>query len=319
MSRVAVIGGGRNCEHDISLASAASAADALDSAGHDVVRLLVDREGTWRDRENRPIGLAGAVHVLRSCDVALPLLHGRRGEDGTMAALCDLAEVPCIGSPLAAGATAMDKWLTKLAAEAMGIAVAPGRLVTRAGAASYDGPFPVVVKPNSAGSSHGVSLARDPGQYAAALETAFALDDRVLVEQLVVGREVDVAVLGRPDGSRDVAPCLEVAVEGIFDYETKYGGAAPFVIPAQLSAHERVRLETDAVTVYDALGCAGVVRIDFFLTEDGPVLNEVNTTPGFTSSSQVPQMFAAAGLSYPDLLDVMVRDAVVGLGAELSA
>jgi D-alanine-D-alanine ligase len=132
----------------------------------------------------------------------------------------------------------------------------------------------------------------------------------VLVEDLVVGREIDVAVLGRPDGSRLVAPALEIVVDGIFDFDTKYGGRARFRVPAPLAPEERESLEDAAVRVYDALGCAGVARVDFFLTADGPVLNEVNTMPGFTEQSQVPKMFAAAGTSYADLLDLLVRDAL---------
>ncbi len=142
------------------------------------------------------------------------------------------------------------------------------------------------------------------------MKEAFDLDDRVLVEDLLVGREIDLAVLGRPDGSRLVAPALEIVVDGIFDYDTKYGGEADFRIPARLSDDERESLEVAAVATYDALGCAGVARIDFFVTDEGPVLNEVNTMPGFTEQSQVPKMFAAAGTTYADLLDLLVRDAL---------
>jgi D-alanine-D-alanine ligase len=168
-----------------------------------------------------------------------------------------------------------------------------------------------VVKPVAAGSSHGVNLVREAGDLERALKEAFDLDDRVLVEDLVVGREIDVAVLGRPDGSRLVAPALEIVVDGIFDYDTKYGGGADFRIPAVLSDDERDSLEAAGVAMYDALGCAGVARIDFFVTDERPVLNEVNTMPGFTEQSQVPKMFAAAGTTYAELLDLLVRDALV--------
>ncbi|MFL6155254.1 MAG: D-alanine--D-alanine ligase, partial [Marmoricola sp.] len=164
-------------------------------------------------------------------------------------------------------------------------------------------------KPVAAGSSHGVTLVRDADALPGALAAAFALDDRVLVEDVVVGREIDVAVLGRPDGSRVVAPALEVVTDGLFDFDTKYGGTADFRIPADLGDSERKTLEVAAVALYDALGCAGVARIDFFWTADGAVLNEVNTMPGFTEQSQVPKMFAAAGTTYAELVDVLVRDA----------
>jgi len=307
-TRVAVIGGGQNCEHAVSLASAAAVADALDPATYDVVRLTIGPDGGWRDDADGPIGLAGAAQVLGTCAVAIPVLHGPHGEDGTVAALCDLAGVPFVGSGVGAGALAMDKWATKLVARERGLAVAADVLLTRATAATYVFTGPVVVKPVAAGSSHGVSLVREPAALPAALAAALELDDRVLVEELLVGREVDVAVLGRPDGSRIVAPVLEIVTAGIFDAATKYDGSADFRLPADLSEAERVELETAAVTMYDALGCAGVARVDFFLTDRGPVLNEVNTMPGFTEQSQVPKMFAAAGVSYARLVGLLVSD-----------
>lgn len=306
--RVAVIGGGQNGEHAVSLASAASVAAALATGPYDVVSLTIDPQGGWRDGEQRPIGLAGAVDVLRSCAVAVPVLHGPRGEDGAVAALCDLAGVPFVGSGLGAGALAMDKWATKLVARRVGIAVADDVLLTAATAPAYVFSHPVVVKPVAAGSSLGVALVRRPEELAPALAAALALDGRVLVEDVVSGREVDLAVLGRRDGSRVVAPALEIVTDEIFDYATKYDGSADFRVPAELSDVERTALERAAVAMYDALGCAGVARVDFFLTADGPVLIEVNTMPGFTEQSQVPKMFAAAGTSYADLLDLLVRD-----------
>jgi D-alanine-D-alanine ligase len=310
-TRVAVIGGGQNCEHEVSLASAAAAAAALDPARYDVVALTIGVDGAWRDGRERSVGLAVAVEVLRGCDVALPLVHGLRGEDGTLAALFDLAGVPYVGSGLAAGAVAMDKWVTKLVAQAIGIATAPGVLLTTATTATYAWTHPVVVKPVSAGSSLGVTLVDRGGRLAAALDAALAVDRRVLVEDVVEGREVDLAVLARPGGTRMVAPALEIVVAGgLFDYATKYDGSAVFRVPAPLDGADRKALERAALATYDALGCRGVARVDFFLTADGPVLNEVNTMPGFTSQSQVPRMFAAAGIAYPELLDTLISDAL---------
>jgi D-alanine-D-alanine ligase len=302
--RVAVIGGGQNCEHEVSLSSAASVAATLRTGAYDVVPLTITRDGMWLD-EGRPVGLAAAVARLQSCHVVVPVVHGPRGEDGTLAALCELAGVPYVGSGVAAGALAMDKWATKLVASAMGIATAPGVVLTRASAEGYEWTHPVVVKPVAAGSSRGVSLVSSPDLLAAALEEAFAFDDRVLVEDLLVGREIDIAVLGGR-----VSPPLEIANGGIFDYETKYGGGARFVIPAPLEEGDRKALEEAALTMYAALNCRGVARLDFFRTERGWVLNEVNTTPGFTEHSQVPRLFAAAGLTYAELLDLLIHDAL---------
>jgi D-alanine-D-alanine ligase len=310
-TRVAVVGGGQNCEHEVSLASAAAVAAALDPAAYDVVRLTIAPDGSWHQGD-RTLALGEAVTVLQSCEAVLPVVHGPRGEDGSLAALCELAGVAYVGSGVGAGALAMDKWATKLVAGALGIASAPGRLLTAATAASYSWTHPVVVKPVAAGSSHGVSLVRDEAQLGEAIEAALALDDRILVEDVVVGREVDVAVLGTADGVRVVSPALEIVVDGWFDYDAKYGGGADFRIPAALADTERKELEEAALAVYGALGCAGVARVDFFVTEHGPVLNEVNTMPGFTEQSQVPKMFAAAGVSYADLLDRLVRDVLPG-------
>ncbi len=308
-TRVAVIGGGQNCEHDVSLASAASVAGALDPASYEAVPLTIDRDGTWRDRGLRPIGLSGAAQVLRSCDVVFPVVHGPRGEDGALAALCELAGIRYVGSGVRAGALAMDKWATKLVAGAIGIATAPGRLVTAATAGHLRWTEPVVVKPVAAGSSRGVSLVTEPECLRPALDAALTLDDRVLVEDVVTGREIDVAVLRCADGTLVAAPALEIVVDGLFDFDAKYGGHADFRVPAALDDVAAKALEDAALAMYDALGCSGVARVDFFLTDDGPVLNEVNTVPGMTEHSQVPRMFAAAGLSYAQLLDELVRGA----------
>ncbi|NHC23741.1 D-alanine--D-alanine ligase [Nocardioides sp. IC4_145] len=309
-TRVAVIGGGRSCEHDVSLASAASVADALDPAAYDVVRLTIDRDGSWSADDGARLDLAGAVTVLAGCDVVLPVVHGPHGEDGELAALCELAGVPYVGSAVGPGAVAMDKWVTKLVAEAVGIATAPGRLVTAATASALTWTGPVVVKPVAAGSSLGVSLVDSPEGLAPALAEALALDDRVLVEEVVRGREVDVAVLRRADGSVVASPALEIVVDGFFDHAAKYGGGADFQVPAALDEVDAKALEAAALAAYDALGCDGVARIDFFLTDAGLVLNEVNTVPGMTEHSQVPRMFAAAGLPYAALLDELVRAAL---------
>lgn len=309
MIRVAVIGGGENCEHTVSLASAASAAAALDRSRFAPVRLTIGTDGRWSD-EAGPIALGTAVEALRRCDVVLPLVHGPRGEDGTLAALCELAGVPYVGSGVRAGALAMDKNATKLIALDHGIATAAGTVVDARTAAVLPWSGPVVVKPVAAGSSQGVALVQDEVDLAPAIAAALALDERALVEEVVRGREIDLAVLGRPDGSRVVAPALEIRVPGFFDFTTKYDGSAELVVPAPLAEEELKGLEDAAVTMYDALGCAGVARVDFFLTDRGPVLNEVNTVPGFTEQSQVPKMFAAAGTSYPDLLALLIDDAL---------
>ena len=306
--RVAVVGGGQNCEHDVSLASAASVADALNRELYDVVAITIGAQGEW-SVDGDEVGLPHAVGLLQSCDVVFPAVHGPRGEDGALAALCEFAGVPYVGAGVRAGALAMDKWATKLLASSLGIATAAARVIARAERGTVAWVGPVVVKPVAAGSSRGVTLVRAPDAFDAALAEAFAFDDRVLLEEVVTGREVDVAVLGDRRGRRWVSPPLEIVTDGVFDYDTKYGGRARFLVPAPLVDTARKRVEDAALRMYDALGCSGVARVDFFLTDDGPVLNEVNTMPGMTSASQVPKMFAAGGLCYGDLLTSLISAA----------
>ncbi|WP_158839972.1 D-alanine--D-alanine ligase family protein [Saccharothrix deserti] len=313
-ARIAVIGGGQNCEHDVSCASAAAVRAALDPSRYDAVSLTIGRDGTWHGPGGQPLdpstsgSLAAAVDVLATCDVVLPLVHGPLGEDGTLAALCELAGVPYVGSPVRAGALAMDKWATKLVAEAVGVRTAPGRLVTRSSTVDFTGP--VVVKPVAAGSSFGVRLVEHEEDLGPAIEAALELDERVLVEEVITGREIDIAVLDDPDEGRRTGPPLEIVVSsGLFDTTVKYDGSADFVIPAPLTDVEAKALSDAALRVYEVLGCRDIARVDFFLTDEGFVLNEVNTMPGMTAQSQVPKMFAAAGLSYPDLLDRLIRSA----------
>lgn len=313
---VAVIGGGQNCEHEVSLASAASVARALPRDDYDVLCLTIGRDGVWHGAggaldDTQGASLSIALDLLAGCDAVIPMVHGPRGEDGTLAALCDLAGVPYVGSGVRAGALAMDKWATKLVAEAVGVRTARATLLTRSSAAGVHWTGPVVVKPVAAGSSHGVTLVAREDDLAPALAVALTLDDRVLVEEVVVGREIDVAVLAGVDGERVVGPPLEIVVgTGLFDTERKYDGSADFRIPADVSDVEGKELAEAAVAVFDALGCRGVARVDFFLTTDGLVLNEVNTMPGMTAQSQVPRMFETAGMPYAELLDVLVRGAL---------
>jgi D-alanine-D-alanine ligase len=308
--RIAVIGGGENCEHDVSLASAASVRSALDPSRRDIVAFTIGRDGTWTDAGGQLLTLPHAIEALQACDVVFPAVHGPRGEDGSLAALLDFARVPYVGSGLRSGALAMDKWATKLVAEAVGVRTARGVLVQR-GAPELTGlGMPVVVKPVAAGSSFGVTRVDDEADLAAAVDRALELDDRALVEPFVTGREIDIAVLQRADGSRLLSAPLEVAVEGLFDTHRKYDGSADLQVPARINAGELADLERRAIAVFDALGCAGVARIDFFFTDSGFVLNEVNTMPGMTEASQVPRMFAAVGLDYAELLDELVAAAL---------
>ncbi|OIH94008.1 MULTISPECIES: D-alanine--D-alanine ligase [unclassified Curtobacterium] len=308
--RIAVIGGGANDEHDVSLASAAAVADALRAQGEDVVALTVDTDGRWRTAAGDPLSAVDAVAVLVTCDVAFPLLHGEHGEDGTVAGLLDLVGVPIVGSPVRAGAVAMDKWVTKLVAGAVGIATAPGVVVADGEPVALEPPL--VVKPTTGGSSNGVGIVRERSGLDDAVRLARRAGSVVLVESFVSGREVDVAVFRDRSGALRIGSTLEVdlAERTVFDRDQKYDGTARFVVPARVTTAEHAAVVGAALRLYEVLGCAGVARFDFFVTGTGVVLNEVNTTPGFTERSQVPRMYAAVGLGYGDLVTALVDAAL---------
>jgi D-alanine-D-alanine ligase len=342
---VAVLFGGRNTEHQVSCQSAVGVLRHLDRTRYRVTPVHITTGGVWvpgvdhgppadasellagfpsAPASAEPLAsIAEALQVLAGVDVVFPVLHGPFGEDGTMQGLLQMAGTPYVGSGVLASATAMDKEFTKKLLVTAGFEVADG-VVVRPGDETVEPAdrerlgLPVFVKPARGGSSIGVSRVDDWDDLAAALDEARSRDSKVLVEAAVRGREIDVAVLERADGTVVTAPALEIRIaEGreFFDYDGKYADpATTFIIPADLNATQERLLAEAAVGVFRALGCAGLLRADFFLTErDGrsvPVVNEVNTIPGLTSHSQYPQMWQAAGLSYGELLDELIATAL---------
>ncbi|MFY1687526.1 D-alanine--D-alanine ligase family protein [Plantactinospora sp. WMMB782] len=320
--RIAVLAGGRSGEHQVSRHSAASVLGNLDRARYRPEPVLVTRTGQWVFGTEAPVGVFEAVGRLATFDVVFPALHGPLGEDGTLQSVLELAGVPYVGNGVLASAAGMDKEFTKKLLAAEGIPVAdavvsrptdpegmpPEAQLRRLG-------LPVFVKPARAGSSLGVTRVTEWSELPAALQWARSSDPKVLVEAAVPGREIDLAVLERPDGRLDVGPPLEIRVTGdrpFFDYDAKYDDPETvFEIPARLDEAVAAELADLAVRAFRTLGCAGLARVDFFL-HDGvsPVLNEVNTFPGFTPVSQYPRIWQAAGLDYPELLDVLVRTAL---------
>jgi D-alanine-D-alanine ligase len=310
MVRVGVIGGGVSCEHDVSVASAEAVAEALVSRGYRVDRFTIERDGRWSLNGHAAAPASSLMPDLARCDAAFPVLHGPAGEDGTIAAVCEMLGVPYAGSGVMAGAVAMDKWAAKCAASALGLVVARGILLTgpardaleRPELAAWEGP--AVAKPVAAGSSYGVTLVNGgEAELRAAVREAFLWDLRVLVEQVVRGRELDVAVWPDGHGGYEAGPVLEIVGDGIFDTRTKYDGSARFDVPADLSRAQADALARSALAVFTALGCKGIARVDFFLQGDVVVFNEINTTPGLTTHSQVPRMYAAAGGEYAELVE----------------
>ncbi|MBV1853073.1 D-alanine--D-alanine ligase family protein [Catellatospora tritici] len=322
--RLAVIYGGRSGEHDVSCKSAAAILAHLDRVAYDVTELRIDRDGWWHVDGVRG-GLGDAMRALRGVDVAFPALHGPYGEDGTIQSLLELVGVPYVGNGVFASAAGMDKEFTKKLLAADGLRVAEG-LVLRPGVDDVDPidrvalGLPVFVKPARAGSSLGVTRVDTWEQLPEALATARRSDTKVLVERACPGREIDVAVLQHPDGTVQAGPPLEIRVadgHGFFDYDAKYtAGQVVFDIPARLDPAVTALLQRRALQVFAALECRGLLRVDFFVPDAAtdplggePIVNEVNTFPGFTAASQYPRMWQAAGLPLTKLLDVMIATA----------
>ena len=258
--------------------------------------------------------------ALTTVDAVFPVLHGKYGEDGTVQGLLELAGVPYVGPGVLASACGMDKEYTKKLVAAAGIPIT--REVILDGAREltdsereYLG-LPVFVKPANGGSSIGVSKVTSWDALDAAVQLALESDGKVIVEAELFGDEVEVGVLERPDGTiaASVPAKLngtEDSAEGFYGFETKYlEHGVTATIPAPYSEELVAKLQEMAVTCFKALDCKSLARVDFFVTDNGPVLNEVNTMPGFTAISMYPQVWAATGLDYPELLNTLIRTAL---------
>jgi D-alanine-D-alanine ligase len=330
--RVAVIAGGRSSEHEISLASARSVLAALDPERYEVTTVAIERSGRWAVEpevrgelgEQSASGTGGSVdslpvvadsapaRALGAVDVAVPILHGPFGEDGTVQGLLELAGVPYVGAGVAASALCMDKDLFKAVLRDRGIPVA--RNVTLRLGDEIRNPFgfPVFVKPARLGSSVGISKAHDEAELEAAVALARRHDEKVLVEEFVAGTEVECGVLGNLGGPEP--PLASVVGEIVphaewYDYGAKYDeGGSDIVIPARIPDEAAARVQALAVDSFVATECEGMARVDFFVREDGEVVvNELNTIPGFTPTSVYARLFDASGIPYADLLDRLIH------------
>lgn len=267
----------------------------------------------------------GAVpKVLGEVDVVFPLLHGPFGEDGTIQGLLELADMPYVGSGVLSSAVSMDKEYMKRLLAASGLPIGPYAIVrprdwerdpaaVRESVASLG--YPVFVKPARAGSSMGVTKVSAPEDLDAAIENARRFDPKVIIEAMVVGREIECGVLVSADGEPEASLPAEVVVAGhdFYDFEAKYlpDQGTTLNVPAKLTDEEIARVQELAVATFDALSCEGLARVDCFLREDGEfVVNEINTMPGFTPSSMFPMMWQASGVSYEEIVDRLVNAAL---------
>ena len=316
--RIAVLGGGRSSEHDVSLASAASVADGLTQAGHQVVRDDLERDGTWHSG-GEELALRPGRGLL-DADAVFPALHGPFGEDGTVQGLLDLLDVQYVGSGVLASAVCMDKVVFKdLMARDGRLPQVGYHLVDEPAGRPQDVGYPCWVKPSRLGSSVGIARVDDAAGLGAAIDAAMRHDSRVIVEESATGLEIECAVLGHTTTAQVSEPGEIVLVKGSgwYDYEAKYTpGGMELVVPARISAAARARVQELAAIAFRVAGCSGLARADFFVDGDDVVLNELNTMPGFTPTSVYGKLWAASGLQYPELCERLVGIAVERHGAE---
>ena len=266
----------------------------------------------------------GGAEVLASVDVVFPVLHGPYGEDGTIQGLLELAGVPYVGAGVLASAAGMDKEFTKKLLLADGLPIG-AHAVLRASQSTLEPAqrenlgLPVFVKPARGGSSIGVSRVTSWEELPAAIAQARQHDPKVIVEAAVVGRELECGVLEFPDGTVQASTVGEIRVAGVrgredsfYDFATKYlDDAAELDVPAKIDDDVSDAVRQLAIRAFKAIDCQGLARVDFFLTDDGPMINEVNTMPGFTTISMYPRMWAASGMDYSTLVATMVETALV--------
>ena len=324
-----VLFGGQSAEHDVSCVTARHVLNAIRADRYEIVPVGISRSGQWSvatvdsDAEaldpngdpTNPYALIGSAEHA----IVLPLLHGPLGEDGTVQGLCELLDVPYVGAGVLGSALAMDKIAAKNALAAAGVPqsawvgfhadeitdATAGRLLEHLGS-------PVFVKPANMGSSVGVSRAETEDEVVAALELAASYDEWIVVEEEIVGREIEISVLGNRT-PRTSLPGEIVAGAEFYTYEDKYhDGTAKLLIPAPLDESEIAAMSEMAIAAYRALRVEGLARADFFYDAAGRgwLVNELNTMPGFTPISMYPKMWAASGLDYPDLIDELIELAV---------
>lgn len=342
--RVGLLFGGRSVEHEVSVASATSVLQALDPSRYDVTLIGVDHEGRWHlgsggqllsevaeapDEVLLPARPGASTLVpaeatpavsARALDVVLPLIHGRGGEDGSLQGLLELADVPYVGSGVLSSAVQMDKdvakrllrdaglpvaaWLTRRAHELSG----KGLEATLAEAEQSLG-WPVFVKPANSGSSVGIAPATNAQELARAIEDALRYDRKILIEQGLDAREIEVAVLGNDHPEASVPGEIRIG-SAFYDYESKYhDDDTELVIPADLDEATTARIREMAVRAYQALEAEGMARVDFIIDRGTHEIyvNELNSLPGFTDGSMYPKMWEATGLPYPMLLDRLIE------------
>jgi D-alanine-D-alanine ligase len=340
MSRltVAIICGGPSSEHEVSCVSGGGVLKGLDKKSFSPILIGITKAGKWVVLDdNYPLAIVNKAMptiedngttvelaqggflingVFTKIDCTFSILHGEFGEDGKIQQLLEDAVIPYVGSGVKASADAMDKAKAKELFSAAGLAVAPG-VVVHKGQAQPDAEslsYPVFVKPSSGGSSRGTHKVKSADELSGAINDAFLYDDKVLIETAINGREIECAVLER-DGTSYASVVGEIVVNPQFefyDFEAKYlDNATTVKIPANISEEDAQAIQIAAMQAFDAIGCAGLARCDFFYTDNNEIIiNEINTLPGFTGTSVYPKLWQATGVSYTDLITALIDSAI---------
>lgn len=346
--RIAVLFGGRSAEHDVSIMSATNVVGALEPSKYEAVPIFVTREGEWLlsrfengvlARPARGIEIAlvpgglgrmiaidgGKMSDAGKIDILFPVLHGIFGEDGSVQGLAEVARVPLVGCGILGSATALDKDIAKQLLRAAGLPVARAVTVQADRTPSFDEleselGLPLFVKPARQGSSVGVRKVSGSQEFAPALAEAFKHDRKLLAEEFIRGREIECSVLEDTKGGLFVSRPGEIIPadsHGFYSYDAKYideDGAA-LKVPVELPPEVETKIRETAALAFRALGCDGMARVDFFLTEDMSFLiNEVNTIPGFTDISMYAKAMAASGVSYPEVIDRLIEHGLARAG-----
>ena len=334
--RVAIICGGRSSEHQISCISARGVLTAIDRDLFDPILIGITQSGKWvalnsaddfsKVQDGLPVVPESGIEISWSglkVDLAFPLLHGPYGEDGTIQGLFEMMNLPYVGSGVLASAVAMDKTFAKPIYADFGLKVADGITVYKRDWVKNQAAeiakisalgFPLFVKPARSGSSRGTTKVKSEGEIPAAIEAAHEHDPKALVEVAIKGREVECAVL-EIDGKATASIIGEIRVHEpheFYDFEAKYlDGSTSFDVPANIPEKISNQIRQAAVTAFEALGCEGLARVDFFLTDENELLiNELNTMPGFTNSSVFPMLWQASGMSYGALITQLIMSAL---------
>ncbi|HEY2380268.1 MAG TPA: D-alanine--D-alanine ligase family protein [Terriglobia bacterium] len=334
--RVGVVFGGRSGEHEISLRSAESVLRSLDPNRYDVVPIGITHEGKWLSprtalgllppkeaiettlTKGEPAALSAEPNARGRLDVIFPVLHGTYGEDGTIQGLFDLSNIPYVGAGVLGSAVGMDKDVMKRLLRDAGLPVGDFWTIKSAGieafiqARSHSLPYPVFVKPANLGSSVGITKAHGPDELRGALETAAEFDRKIVIEQGIDAREIELAVLGN-DAPIASVPGEIIPSREFYDYAAKYASEdSRLLIPAPLSPEQAEEAKRLAIATFKTLEGSGLGRVDLFL-ERGTgkfFVNEINTMPGFTSISMYPKLWEASGVPYSELLDRLITLAI---------